>query len=316
MTAGRMTERMLHLRQVPVGAQLPSPVLGAVAAHMREREVAPGERIVTSGRPAESFFLLTEGAAELRRGKVAIAEVRAPRTLGLSWVLARRRAPFDAIARSRVRALEIESDVFRELLEDHFELLTATIRYLADGITAQRHGLPGEALGLPPVAMGPIPPGPLDVVTRVLLLSKISAFASANINALATFALQMQEVRVPAGHVFWSSGEPAEGALFVFQGDVTARTADGRSFRHGPGTAVGGLEALAGRPRWYGLRAETPVVGLVSRTDLLLDIFENQLGLAMDFAAALARVQIGLVARSAALTRHVARPLDTARDLA
>lgn len=269
-----LTERMLHLRQIPVGALLSPPVVRAIAVHLRERTFAAGDLLMRAGEPIDAFYLLTDGALDLRRDGAVLGELRAPQTLGFLGILARQDGPYDAVARSEVRAFELETDTLIELLEDHFELLVATIRYLAERLTLDMQELPEGALGLPPVAMGPLPQGPLDLVARVLLLRKISAFASANVNALAAIAEQMKEIRAPSGHAFWSAGDAPEGALFLLDGEVACRTADGRRFSYGPGTAVGGLEALCDRPRWYAVEARTPVVGLLGRTDLLLDIFE------------------------------------------
>ena len=46
-----LTERMLHIRQIPVGAMLPAPVLRVIAAHLRERTFARGSLLMKSGEP-------------------------------------------------------------------------------------------------------------------------------------------------------------------------------------------------------------------------------------------------------------------------
>ncbi len=307
-----ITERMLHLRQIPVGAILPARLLRVIAHHMLPRTYARGERVMARGEPIDAFTMLIDGSLSLTRDGVAVGELRAPQTLGFVGILARQDGPYDAVASTDVSAFEIETDTLLELFEDHFDLLEATLRYFAERLISDMQELPAEALAIPAVDMGRIPAGPLDLVTRVLLLRKSSAFATANVSALAVIARQMSELRVDAGHRFWAIGDPADTTVFLARGSVVCETADGRTFRYGAGTAAGGLEAVADRPRWTSVTAETSVIGLLGRTDNLLELFENQFGLAMDFIAMLARVQLGLLERKAKLGQS---PLDAVRDV-
>jgi CRP-like cAMP-binding protein len=172
--------------------------------------------------------------------------------------------------------------------------------------------LPQEALGMAALDLGPVPDRPLDLVEKVLFLRENSAFKNANVNALAIMARQMKEERVKAGTTLWRVGDPSERTLFLLSGTVVCETADGRVFRYGPGTGVGGIEALSERPRWYSVTAETDVMGISGRADHLLDIFEHQFRMAMDFIAMLAKAQIGLLARRATLGQ---KPLTALRDV-
>lgn len=307
-----LTERMLHVRQIPVGAMLPPAVVRVVAEHLRERTFADGSSLMRRGEPIDGLHMLTEGSVALEREGTSLGNLSAPQTLGFLGILARQDGPYDATAKGEVRALELETDTLVELFEDHFELLFATLRYLSERLYFDMQELPQEALGIAPVDLGPVPDRALDLVDRVLFLRTSSGLTEASVNALAVMARQMEEVRVKAGTTFWSIGEPAARVLFIVKGTVTCRTADGREFRYGAGTGAGGVEALANKPRWYGVTAETDLVALVGHTDQLLDIFENQFRMAMDFMAMLARAEIGLLARRAALGQ---KPLTAVRDL-
>ena len=110
----------------------------------------------------------------------------------------------------------------------------------------------------------------------------------------------------------WRRGDPADHMFLVVSGAVTCTAEDGRTFRYGPGTAVGGLEALADKTRWYEPVTEAHTVGLRGRSDHLMDLFENYFSMAMDFVSSLARAQIGILARRTALGQ---RPLAVARDV-
>jgi CRP-like cAMP-binding protein len=307
-----LTERMLHIRQIPVGAMMPAPVLRVVAEHLRERTFAMGVRLMRKGEPIDGVHMLTDGGVELTRDGTKLGELDAPQTLGFLGILARQDGPYDATAKGEVQAFELETDTLLELFEDHFELLTATLRYLAERIYFDMQELPQEALGIPPTDLGAIPDRPLDMVERVLLLRSLSSFKQTSINALAIMGRQMEEVRIKPGKTLWSVGDAADRVIYVLAGTVLCRTADGREFRYGPGTGAGGVEALANKPRWYSVTAETDVVGMFGHTDQLLDLFENQFRMAMDFIAMLARAEIGLLARRAALGQN---PLAAARDV-
>jgi CRP-like cAMP-binding protein len=307
-----LTEKMLHVRQIPVGAMLPTALVRVIAAHLQERTFPKGTRLMRRGEPIDGLHMLTDGSVALTREGASLGDLDAPQTLGFLGILARQDGPYDATAKNDVTALELDTDTLLELLEDHFELLAATLRYLAERLYFDMQELPKEALGIPPTDLGPVPDRPLDLVEKVMFLRTSTGLTEASINALAVMARQMEEVRVKAGTSFWNVGDPAERVLFILKGTVHCITADGRDFRYGPGTGAGGVEALADKPRWYGVTAETDVVGLLGHSDQLMDIFENQFRMAMDFTSMLARAMIGLLARRAALGQ---KPLTAIRDL-
>ena len=307
-----LTERMLHIRQIPVGAMLPAPVLRVIAAHLRERTFPRGSFLMKSGEPIDGLHMLIDGGVTLTRAGTALGELDAPQTLGFLGILARQDGPYDATAKSDVRAFELETDTLLELFEDHFELLSATLRYLAERLYFDFQELPAEALGMAPTDLGPVPDRPLDLVERVMFLRSVSGFQAASVNALALMARQMEQVRVAAGGSVWNVGDVSEGALFVVRGTIRCTAPDGRVFRYGSGTGVGGIESLADKPRWYAAEAETDIVALRGNTPQLLDILENQFRMAMDFTAMLARAEIGLLARRATLGQS---PLTAVRDL-
>ncbi|MBS2016100.1 MAG: cyclic nucleotide-binding domain-containing protein [Deltaproteobacteria bacterium] len=308
-----LTQRMLHIRQIPVGAMLPAPVVRVIAAHLHERTFAPGERLMRRGEPIDGLHMLLHGGVRLVRDETSLGELDAPQTLGFLGILAKTDGPYDATAKGEVTAYELETDTLLELLEDHFELFSATLRYLAERTSSDMQELPQEALGIPPIEMGKVPGRPLDVIERVMFLQKSSGLAQASINALAIMSRQMEERRVEAGTPLWKIGDPSDQVLFIVEGTVRCEAADGRTFRYGPGTGAGGIEALADRPRWYGVTAETDLVGLVGRTDNLLDLFENHHRMGIDFIAMLAKAQIGLVARRAAMGQAAMPTRDVTR---
>ena len=123
-----LTEKMLHIRQIPVGAMLPPPVLRVIAAHLQERAFAAGTRLMRRGEPIDGLHMLIEGGVALTREGASLGDLDAPQTLGFLGILARQDGPYDATAKEDVRALELETDTLLDLFEDHFELLAATLR--------------------------------------------------------------------------------------------------------------------------------------------------------------------------------------------
>jgi CRP-like cAMP-binding protein len=307
-----LTERMLHLRQVPVTTMLPAPVLRILASAMRPRTLAPGKQVLSQGTPMEAMYLLTDGALTLTRDGAPFGAINAPQTVGFLSILARQDTPYDAVANIETRALELETDTLLELFADHFELLSATLRYLAERLWLEFQELPAEALGIPAADLGTIPNRPLDPVERILAFRKTSGFATANLNALAVLTRQTEETRIGPGVTLWEPGDRADRVIFVVKGSVLCNTEDGRTFRYGTGTGVGGIEALAYRPRWYRATTETDVVGFWGHTENLFDLFEHQLRMAMDFIAMLARAQLGLLERKAKLGQN---PVAAVRDV-
>lgn len=306
-----VTERMLYLRQIPVAAMLPAPLVRTLAGAMRPRKLRPGRKLVEQGAPVDALMLLTDGGLRLEREGKPFGAIKAPQTLGFLSILARQEAPWTAIADVETRGYEIETDTLLDLFADHFELLEATLRYLAERLWFEFQELPEQMLGIAPVDMGRVPNRPLDLVEKVIFLRKTSGFATANVNALATMSRQLEEARLSAGSELWKSGDGGDRVFFVIEGSIRCAAPDGRSFRYGTGTGVGGIEAIAERPRWYTATAESDLVGLWGHTENLLDLFEQQNRMAMDFVSMLARAQAGLLARKATLGQN---PLAVTRE--
>lgn len=307
-----LTARMLHLRQIPVAALLPPPVLRKIAGALRPRTFDDGTTVLRQGAPLDAMYLLTDGTLHLEKDGQPFSDLVAPQTVGFLPIIARLDTPYDATAKGEARALELDTDTLLEIFDDHFELTAATLRYIAERLYFELRELPEGLLGIPPAEVGPVPAHATDLVERILLTRHISGFATANVNALAVLARQVVEARPAAGARLWAEGDPSGRVLFLVAGTIQCETSDGRRFTYGPGTGVGGLEALAERPRWYTATAATEVVGFWGETADLVDLFEYQPRMAMDFIAMLARAQLGLLARKSKLGQD---PLAGARDV-
>jgi CRP-like cAMP-binding protein len=215
-------------------------------------------------------------------------------------------------------ALEIDSDVVYDLCEEHFYFLHALIRRLAHAILDERKQIPhGEFLGRREPLIE-CPERRLDFVERVVLMRRGGVFVNSGLDALASLARKMEEVRRPAGSAIWARGDHSGHVLMLISGVVECRQAEGRgTFYCGAGYPLGNLESLAGERRWYDATCETDLVALRGSTEDFLDMLEDDFQMASDFLHAFSA---GLIrARSASPSglpmsgRGVVRPTWHAR---
>jgi CRP-like cAMP-binding protein len=256
--------------------------------------------------------LFTEGRVALVRGGKPIGTLVPPQSLGFIGILSRGDGAYQATAEVETRALELDTDALLELMEDHFTLLQATLRYLAERLYYELLEVPAGMLGHPIDAAHPVDDRELDLVERIVFLRRISTFRRTNLNALALLSRMLDHVVYEPGTRLWSAGDPSTGTLFVVSGAIGCTTGDGRTFSYGPTTAVGGIDDLAGKPRWYDAVATTRLVALHGRGDRLLDLLEDNFGMAMDFISVFAEGLTAILERKAALGLA---PLQVKRDV-
>lgn len=300
-----VTERILYLRSIPVAAVLPPPVLKVIAGQMKEDSFPAGASLMREGQPIEALHFLTSGRLALIRKGIAFGHLAPPQTLGFLGILARGDGTYDATAEEEITTFRLDAEVLTELLEDHFELLRATVRYLAERLSAEIQDLPQEQLGsrLEAEEIPPPPPNAMDLVDRMVYLRRLRAFRSTNLNSVAMMARMMIEERHPAGTRIWTAADPADANMFIVHGRVRCRAADGRTWTVGPLNALGGLESAAVRPRWYELVAETDFVGLRMPISGFEDVLEDDFALAQDFMSVFAMQLVDILEKNAAAGR-------------
>jgi len=307
-----LTERILYLRSIPVGGALSPRVLRAIASTLRERTFPKGTPLMRENEPIHALHLLTSGSVSLSRRGTSLGTLRPPQTLGFLGIMAQSGGTYDAICDEDTRTFEVPADALSDLLEDQFEFLHATLRYMADRLYYDMQDLPGEAFGSEPELDPKLPERPLDLVERIWVVRGYSGFKKTNLNALASLCQQCEEVRFEPGTRVWSAGDPAPSTFLLVRGTIGCVTARGTQFRYGPSTAVGGIDAFADKPRWYSATTETKVLGLRVMSDRFVDLLENDFSLANNFLASLASTLVTLVARKAELGHD---PLAQRRDV-
>jgi CRP-like cAMP-binding protein len=290
-------ERLLYLKRTPLLAGLPASELLALADAANERFFPKGSVLFREGDKASTMHFIVEGALAHDRQGHRVGVVGPGGGLGGLPLLARATMGSRAIAERDTLTLEIDADAIAELLEDRFSIVQYLLRELSRQTLEllRRHKLdPNQFFPEPPAGLPEH--GGLDLVDRLLLLRRMPVFERSSITALAELARTMANVRFEAGTLLWQEGEPSQGILMVTSGRVQARGSGEVGFEAGPGFPLGGLEALAQTPRWYSARALSPVVALQGQTDVLVDLFEDNFEMAMDYLALVSSTTLRILA--------------------
>jgi CRP-like cAMP-binding protein len=294
-------ERILSLHKIPVLGTLPSSDLALVAEIARERFFAKGSVLFREGEPVQAVQVVVEGAVHISRKGRLVGHAGPGSAVGGIGVLARDEEGIQAVADDDTLTLEIGADALFELLEDQFSLFHHVLREVCLQMISVVSRFPAAIEQLPPLA----PPvahgaGDLDLVGRIMFLREAEIFARASIDALAELSRGMAEARFEAGQTVWTVGEPSGWVLVILEGSLSCTTAAGYRFRLGPGTPPGGLEATADAPRWYTGVAETPILALHGRMEWVLDLFEDNFDMGMDYLAVLAKRLLELMETTSA----------------
>jgi CRP-like cAMP-binding protein len=218
--------------------------------------------------------------------------------------LARDEQGISAVARTDLIALEIDGDALDEILEDRFSILQHLLRDTSRRLIDLWHQAPRECLAAQVRMSAPGFEGELDLVERMLFLRESLPFVRASASALADLARNLVELQFPPGTVLWRRGEPARQVQLLVKGRVSC-SAPIPDFvlEPVPGFPIGGLDAVAGVPRWYEAVCDGPVVTLSGDIEMLFDLFEDNADVALAYLAQIARVHLGALENIAATGR-------------
>jgi len=292
---------MLHIKRIPMLAGLPNAEIAVLADAATERRFARGEVVYREGEPVGSLhFVVRGGLATLRRGQRA--GVAGPGGgVGALALFAREPLGAEVVADEETLTLEVEADAAWEVLEDRFPILHHILRETScRAIDLLSRFRLDPSAGMPAAAKGVLETANIDLVDRIFFLRGQSVFRRSSITALADLARAMAQVRFEPGVVLWREGEPSPSIFLVGSGTLRATSASGLDFRPGPGFPLGALEALAERPRWYDAVTETPVVAMQGHMGALVDVFEDNFEMAMDYLAIVAQSMLRVLDWSAA----------------
>ena len=289
-------ERMLHLRKAPIIGTLPANDLAVVAEAARPRVFRAGDVLLREDERVASATFIVEGRVRLERGGQRIGVIESGSGLGGIGMLARSSAVWTAVAETDTLVLELDADSFLDLLEDHFEILRHFLRETCRQVIGYWRALPA---GTPPLVKGLRTAEArsvknLDLVERIFFLRQVTPFGSASINALAELARGFSEVQFQPGQRLWEEGDPARQVMLVVDGTARCEARDGFTLRAGPGVPLGALESVAGLPRWYDVVVTDPLTVLSGEIEMLFDVFEDNLDMALQFQSAMSRWALAL----------------------
>jgi CRP-like cAMP-binding protein len=208
-------ERLLHIKAMPAAQGLSDESLMALATHALEHEFRAGERL-HAGEHAPSFcYILTSGRVRVTLNGVTLYEVGSLGVVGALEVCASVVGTLEATALEGGLALKISRETLLGIYEDHFSVMHAAVRGIAEMLLAAPWDqITAEAIT--PIAESSSMHG--NVLGR--LADLVTAFPKARADSLLRLALAMENVDVPDGTVLWEIGEPAHHMLFVLRGAV------------------------------------------------------------------------------------------------
>jgi len=294
-------QRLLYLKRLPTLSTLPAAELSAIAEQAQERFFPAGSVLLREGEPVGAVYFVVEGALAVHRRGRLVGRLGPGVGVGGVGLFARDPEGARVTAEADTFALELDADTVLEVLEDRFpilhHILRDTSRQLIDLIV--RHGL-DPVRGFPDCDFNVDPSAELDLVERIFFLRRTVPFQRASINALAELSRSMAQVRFEPGVTLWREGETGPGIYLVLCGRVRAASeARGLLFHPGSGFPLGALEAVAEEPRWYDAVTETRVVALQGSAEILVDVFEDNFEMAMDYLAVVAQGMLEILEATA-----------------
>jgi CRP-like cAMP-binding protein len=287
---------------------LSGPQLALVAEQIGERFFSKGSALLREGEPPGAIYFPVEGRIHLTsRGRV-IGHAGPGLAVGPFHVLARDAQGLGAVAETDTVALELSSDTLFEIFDEHFPILHHVLREVSRQIVEHVVKFPKAVFLLTPSSEGPAtPPRELDLVERIFLLRRSPVFLNASISALGQLARGLTEVRMPAGTRLWHEGETTGWGSIIVSGSVRCTSSRGHDFVASPGIVLGSLDAVAEVPRWFDAVTETPVVALQANLQYLIDVFEDNFAMALDYLAVQASWLLQLLDRSLVSRERLAR---------
>jgi CRP-like cAMP-binding protein len=292
---------MLHLKRIPMLSGLPNAEIAVLADAAGERTFHRGAVVFREGEAVGSVHFVVRGTlATIRRGQ-RFGTVGPGGGVGGLALFARDPLGSQVVADEDTLTLELEADAVWEVLEDRFPILHHILRETSSRAIdlLVRFRLDPTA-GMPECPVRGPEMGEVDLVDRIFFLRRQTVFRRSSITALADLARAMAQVRFEPGVTLWREGEAAPGIFLVGSGFLRATSSAGVSFRPGPGFPLGALEAVAERPRWYEVVTETPVMALQGNMGALVDVFEDNFEMAMDYLAVIAQSTLRVIDWSAA----------------
>jgi len=112
-----MTDSIVEMLQnTPVWSGLTSQDLALVAKYSEERKVENGQTIVKKGAPGDGFYLLIDGAVEVRSGADTLSKLGPGQFFGEMAIFDNQPRSADVITIQPSRVLFLSANAFKTLL--------------------------------------------------------------------------------------------------------------------------------------------------------------------------------------------------------
>ncbi len=283
-------EQMLALSTLPAFRALSPQELARLVEPMRLREYGKDAALTSPGMPFRALQFIIRGRVRVRAhdGGVTVLEPRS--VLGDIASLCRDAPAPRATAEEPTLVLELDGPDIEELFEDNFPILMRVLQTTAGDLLTICKVTGRLAFGS---ASAPHAHGEnsseLRPVERILALRKTIDYAGAEIEILAQLAEAAVELSLEPGKKLWQSGEAAVHFVVIVSGSVVGHGPSGEHTLFGAGSMLGGLEALAGEPRWYAAEALDAVRALRIDMGAVLDLLEDNMAVGMNLLRVLSR---------------------------
>jgi CRP-like cAMP-binding protein len=132
-------EKVEFLKRIPLFAECSKAELSEVAITAEEREAPEGDRLTEEGRPGREFFILVEGAVDVRRGGEKLGDLGAGDWFGEMAILRYKPRAATVTATSPVRALVLSDRDFRQVVETTPRIALKVLRSVAQRLDHDAH---------------------------------------------------------------------------------------------------------------------------------------------------------------------------------
>jgi CRP-like cAMP-binding protein len=211
-----------------------------------------------------------------------------------------------AVAVTDVHVLAISAEDWLEMLEDNFDATRGAIVGISTNAMTIGKTIGGGAFEEPAAAEGALPPDPLNLVERLLVLRDLPAFRATRIQALTSLAEIADEVRLAQGEVLIQEKQPQSSIHFLAHGLVRiASEAPPVSAVFGARSVVAGYAAFAAVSGYTAVAERPSVLLRIDREDFF-DVVEDHFEVARSLLGYLATERARLGARVA--TRSIPPP--------
>ena len=282
-----LRDRILLLRAVDGVRGIDDDGLLMLAEQSTVRAYGAGDVIREGGALPRILALVVSGQVSVTSRTLPAAVLTARASFGVLEAIAEVGAD-RVVADVDTTLLEIPVSLFRAVLAESFSLVRSTLRSIGTELAVLQRGLPV----FPEQTTSPRPgiyfDRPRTIVERLIELRQ-GSFAGIDIEALGDVTRRMKEVRLPAGHVFWTTGEEPAFALHVDYGLVRCTTLASESVEVGCSAVLGIVDLCSARPRTYEARAQSAIIAqTIDREDFFL-VAEMHMSLSLGMLRDLAR---------------------------